>query len=143
MYRLKTDDGKTQHVRGRDIGGVTALPDEWVGVDLDKTLAHFTVWKGETSIGKPLPEMVERVKKMLKDGEDVRIFTARIANDPTGAAKKAIEQWCVKNIGMKLPITNKKDNHMKVLYDDRARQVEANTGKVIAPDFKAGLKRRA
>lgn len=143
MYRLKTDEGKTQHVRGRDIGGVTVLPDEWIGVDLDKTLAHFTVWKGATSIGKPLPAMVDKVKKMLKDGEDVRIFTARIANDPTGAAKKAIEQWCVKNIGMKLPITNKKDSHMKVLYDDRARQVEANTGKVVGPDFSAGLKRRA
>lgn len=135
MYRLRgTDDGKTIHLRARDIDGVTVLPGDWIGVDIDKTLAHFTKFKGATNIGKPIPEMVAKVKQWLKEGEDVRIFTARIANDPTGAARKAIEQWCEKNIGMKLPITNVKDDKMRLLFDDRARQVEPNTGKVVGDD---------
>jgi hypothetical protein len=53
----------------------------WIGIDLDGTLAKW----GEgynvdvERIGDPVPSMVGRVKRLLEDGEDVRIFTARVA----------------------------------------------------------------
>lgn len=103
----------------------------WVGVDLDKTLATAGKFKGIAVIGKPIPAMVDRVKDMIKDGTDVRIFTARISEDSTGIAKAQIEAWCQRNLGVALPVTNKKDELMVKLFDDRAVQVEPNTGKVV------------
>lgn len=118
----------------------------WIGVDLDGTLAHYDVWRGETHIGEPIIPMVERVKKMLEDGVDVRIFTARVYEpmDASGLApepitrrdaRQAIEAWCLKHIGRVLPVTNIKDYAMVTLYDDRAIQVIQNTGILVrAPD---------
>jgi hypothetical protein len=109
----------------------------WIGVDLDGTLAQYDKWRGETYIGAPIPLMVERVRKWLAEGQDVRIFTARVAeaeNNLDGTLHDAaivilaIEEWCEKHIGQILPITNKKDFSMIQLWDDRAVQVITNTG---------------
>jgi hypothetical protein len=103
--------------------------DGWIGVDLDGTIAKYTEFTGETQIGKPVPLMVERVKKWLKQGKDVRIFTARVANaDDKEAVTQAIKMWCVTHIGKALPVTCKKDHKMIELWDDRAVQVIPNTG---------------
>ncbi len=101
--------------------------------------------------------MVERVKIWLADGVEVRIFTARVyplglvhTHDvyvpeqgirqfgeyglPTHNALtayesvQAIRSWCKLHIGKVLPITCIKDFSMYELWDDRAVQVEANTG---------------
>jgi len=120
--------------------GEKLMKNGWIGCDLDGTLAFYDGWRGETHIGKPIPQMVERVKSWLAEGLDVRIFTARIAeaeNNHDGtkhdiaAVADAIEIWCEKHIGQKLIITNKKDFGMICLYDDRAIQVEANTGRLL------------
>lgn len=110
----------------------------WIGVDLDGTLAEYTHWMGPHHIGNPIPEMVERVKGWLAAGLDVRIFTARVSHDGTldriaeaGTAQLAIQNWCQEQFGEVLPITNTKDYAMIELWDDRAVQVEANTGKPI------------
>jgi hypothetical protein len=50
----------------------------WIGVDLDGTLAYYDHWRGAEHIGEPIPAMLERVKRWLADGKDVRIFTARV-----------------------------------------------------------------
>ena len=55
----------------------------WIGVDLDGTLAfvgghidmHFM-------IGMPIPKMVHEVRRLLEAGHDVRIFTARMCENP-------------------------------------------------------------
>ena len=99
--------------------------DGWVGIDLDRTLAHYDEWKGIEHIGKPIPRMVKMVKKLIKDGEDVRIFTAR-ASEPE--AIPHIERWCEQHLGRKLPVTNQKDHHMKEYWDDAATQVIPNKG---------------
>ena len=53
--------------------------------------------------------------------------------------KKAIEDWCIKYIGQKLPVTNEEDQHMVKLYDDRAEKVEKNTCKILsASNVEAG-----
>jgi GGDEF domain-containing protein len=109
-------------------------PDEgWTGFDLDKTLAHDDGGAfSQTKIGEPLPAGMDLLKKKLADGEKVRILTARVAHDPDGAAREAIEKWVEQHVGQSLPITAVKDANMKRLYDDRAATVEANTGKVLA-----------
>ena len=104
---------------------------EWIGVDLDGTLAFYDHWGGETEIGEPIPLMVERVKKWLKDGIDVRILTARVHPDWPNLTqrRKAVEDWCLKHLGKVLPLTYEKDYLMVELWDDRCVQVIPNTGK--------------
>lgn len=110
----------------------------WIAVDLDGTLAVYDKWKGPAEIGEPVPAMLERVQRWLAEGRDVRIFTARVSSDGSldrsaeaRLARHAIAAWCSKHVGQVLPITNVKDYAMIELWDDRAVQVEANTGKVV------------
>lgn len=131
----------------------------WIGVDFDGTLAHFDRWCGLEHCGRPIPEMVARVKQWLAEGKDVRIFTARV-NDvlyymdkefekqgkvcpdwDLGSkinfdlrARIAIKRWCYLHIGQELPITNSKDYMMRHIYDDIATQVIKNTGKLVGID---------
>ncbi|HEY4699384.1 MAG TPA: hypothetical protein VIH27_03330 [Nitrososphaerales archaeon] len=107
----------------------------WIGVDLDGTLAEYYGWKGIDHIGDPIPLMVDRVIGWLSDGNDVKIFTARICEDQDGKSveeiKTIIQDWCEKHIGIRLEVTNIKDFGMVELWDDRCFQVEANTGKLV------------
>lgn len=107
----------------------------WIGVDLDGTLAHYDGWVSETHIGKPIAPMVKRVVAWLDQGIEVRIFTARVGTTKDdrdlSVVRKAIEDWCVEHIGYSLPITNLKDFGMIELWDDRAVQVEKNTGRRV------------
>jgi hypothetical protein len=113
----------------------------WVGVDLDGTLAEYSGWVGPHSIGKPVPLMLGRVKQLIAEGIEVKIFTARVGphgtNYPNGTpidpeynskARLAIQTWCLEHIGKVLPITATKDFGMMALFDDRAIQVIPNTG---------------
>lgn len=101
----------------------------WVGVDLDGTIAIHSKHYDKEKIGEPIPAMVDRVKKWLKKGKNVKIFTARATNPE---AHKYIKKWCKEHIGVVLPITCKKDRYMVALYDDRAIQVKKNTGKLVS-----------
>lgn len=104
----------------------------WIGVDLDGVLAEYNGWVGVRHIGRPVPLMVTRVKQWLKEGVDVRIFTARVtAGEDAHTARVAIAAWCRHNLGQELPITNVKDFGMIALYDDRAYQVRLNTGEIV------------
>lgn len=112
---------------------------QWVGTDFDGTLANFDCdWASDyRAVGAPIPAMVTRVKRWLLEGEDVRIFTARLDcyhpkyfNLMEWEVKKPIEKWCKEHLGVVLPITNRKDHHMRRLYDDRAHRVELNTGRI-------------
>lgn len=110
----------------------------WIGVDLDGTLAVYDKWRGADHIGEPVSAMVERVKRWLSQGLTIKIFTARISHDGTPgrvaealSAQVAINSWCSKHIGRELPVANVKDYAMIELWDDRAVQVEANTGRPV------------
>lgn len=121
----------------------------WIAVDCDGTLATYDKWVGPGHIGEPIKPMVDRVKKWLADGREVRIFTARVfplgevkPNDPlmqyhdarrqeANQAVQAIRDWCARHIGRVLTITCVKDPQMDVMYDDRARQVVQNTGEIV------------
>lgn len=115
----------------------------WIGVDFDGTLATYDGWRSAAHVGEPIPLMVQKVKDWLEAGYHVKIFTARISHDGTPARQRdaahallAIQDWCLKHIGQILPVTNEKDYGMIVLYDDRCRQVQDNTGIVIGGDYK-------
>lgn len=97
----------------------------WIGVDLDGTLAHYARNTG-FDIGDPIEPMAERVRLWIREGRDVRIFTARAS---VAVLIPEISEWCVKHLGTALPVTNVKDFGMVELWDDRAVQVEMNTGR--------------
>lgn len=108
----------------------------WFGVDLDGTLVHYDHgdWKGPLHLGLPVPAMLERVKLWLTQGERVKIFTARVSDpDPekNEAIRKAVQDWCEVHGLPRLEVTNVKDFAMLELWDDRAVQVEANTGRRV------------
>jgi len=103
----------------------------WTGVDLDGTLAVWNAASSLERIGPPVPAMLSYVKRMVENGIRVKIFTAR-ASDPDQITK--IQKWLKKNGLPDLEVTNVKDYHMERFYDDRAIQVEPNTGRIIS-DF--------
>ena len=106
----------------------------WIGVDFDGTLAHYENFDGPLTFGAPIPEMVDKVRRALKEGYEVRIFTARVSDpDPEMAQriKIAIQNWCFENIGAYLAVTNMKDYSMLEQWDDRAIQVVANMGEFV------------
>jgi len=102
----------------------------WIGIDLDGTLAHYDGWKGPDHIGEPVPAMLERVRRYVEHGIPIKIFTAR-ASDPDKVS--VVKAWLAKH-SLDLEVTNVKDFGMIFLYDDRCRQVEPNTGRVVGED---------
>lgn len=109
--------------------------DGWIGFDLDGSLAHYDNWVGWQHIGDPLPASVQRVKEFLAQGIKVKIFTARVCDDPNGEIERVIQDWCEEHIGVRLEVTNKKDYGMYKLYDDRAVQLIPNTGETLEERF--------
>jgi len=95
----------------------------WIGVDLDGTLAHYD---GNISmIGEPLKPMMDRVQEWLKAGHTVKLVTARAGKK---GQKELIHRWCLDHGLPSLEVTDRKDFQMTELWDDRAIQVETNTG---------------
>lgn len=105
------------------------LPQGWVGVDLDGTLAVYDGWKGPKYIGKPIPAIVDYVKALLEANVEVRIFTARCQEGPE--VVEAIKTWCLEHIGRRLMVTDRKDFSMVFALDDRIVSVEPNTGRML------------
>ena len=113
---------------------------DWIGVDLDKTLARYESGDykrfGPLFIGEPIQPMVNLVKEWIAAGEVVKIFTARVGYDPDetkdiSAIVNAIQDWTEKHIGYRLEVTNQKTGYTKAIYDDKAFGVLPNEGIVI------------
>lgn len=105
---------------------------EWIGVDLDGTLAYYDRFRGAAHIGKPIPAMVKRVQHYIAIGHTVKVFTARMAEEQTRAAvAELIGDWTEEFIGVRLEATCMKDRFMIRCYDDKAIQVQTNTGKIV------------
>jgi hypothetical protein len=75
--------------------------------------------------------MVDRVKRWLAEGKEVKIFTARVSHDPDGSVARAIQDWCERHIGQRLEVTNVKTYETLEIWDDRAVAVERNTGRIL------------
>lgn len=123
--QYRNDLGETCRKDYRELEKLTGQREDmgWYGVDLDSTLA-----KGSSKdIGEPIDRMVSRVKRWVRDGKEVRILTAR-ATDVNERVK--VYDWLKENLGFVLEVTSEKDHEMIRLYDDRAIEVERNTGKI-------------
>lgn len=103
--------------------------------DLDGTLAEYHGWAD--GIGKPIPAMVNRVKRWLSEGKKVAIFTARVAledgftQEQIDHQHQLVEAWCLQHIGQKLPVSALKSRHYVQMWDDRGVAVEQNTGRKL------------
>lgn len=116
-----------------DDDGKIFIDREWIGVDLDGTLAEYHGFQGHDKIGPPIEAMKERVLRWSESGIRVKIFTARASGEKAEVeqAKYYILKWLKDNGFPTLEVTNIKDYYMTELYDDRAVQVEFNTGKLL------------
>lgn len=98
------------------------IPD-WVAFDLDGTLAKYTKWSEE--VGEPIPEMIKVFKKHIKDGDSVRLLTARGSVQPGKYEQLLkIHEWIRNHGGASVQVTDRKDPGMIVLYDDRVIPVK-------------------
>ena len=64
---------RVPHARGLPLTDMNQYGEEaesrqWIGVDLDGTLAEADAWQGFDHIGKPVPQMVKRVRIWLELG---------------------------------------------------------------------------
>lgn len=100
----------------------------WIGVDLDGTLAHYDGWKGHFHIGDPVQPMLERVQRWIDEGKEVRIFTARAS---VKEHSKFVELWLSQHGLEGLQVTNQKDYGMIELWDDRCIQIASNSGQPV------------
>lgn len=102
----------------------------WIGVDLDGTLAHYDERHGMERIGAACVPMLRRVHQWLAAGIEVRIVTAR-AGDPS--LKSSVTPWLRDHNLAGLVVTHRRDPGLLQLWDDRAVQVEMNTGTIMTP----------
>jgi hypothetical protein len=123
-----------------DSGGQWVEPEQihdvrssWIGVDLDGTLASDTggvLWdaEGQPKIGRPVDQMVVRIKRWTAGGQTVKIFTAR-ASSPVQV--RAIRSWLARYGLPDLEVTNVKDFNLIELWDDRCVEVTRNSGRPV------------
>tara|TARA_Y100000310_G_scaffold324189_1_gene385751 strand:- start:8013 stop:8987 length:975 start_codon:yes stop_codon:yes gene_type:complete len=108
----------------------------WVGFDLDGTLAHYTEFVSMEDIGPPIPAMIRVVRRLIVLGHDVRVVTGREASaaqespEALERLRLTVASWTAENIGTALALSQK-DHKMVALFDDRAVQVESNTGRLL------------
>lgn len=102
----------------------------WIGVDLDGTLAQYDESIGTRQIGRVCLPMLQRILAWLAAGVDVRIITAR-ASDPD--LKRSMTSWLIENGLPELDVTDCRDTDLLQQWDDRAVQVEMNTGVLLTP----------
>jgi hypothetical protein len=115
-------------------------------VDLDGTLAHYDGWKGEEHIGDPIPEMVNKIKQDHSEGYRLKIFTARVCNHVHWVSLidnkdlkrnySIVLEWLKKHniiqfLDKNEPIAITKNWEVVEIWDDRAKQIELNTGRFI------------
>ena len=106
-----------------ELGATTGKLDKVIAVDLDGTLVKKQEPFNPLGFGDPIPERWDEVRGALSVGQPVVIFTARVADDPTGEIKAAIEDLCMEELGQVLPVTNEKTPNMIRFIDDRAEAV--------------------
>ena len=142
-----------------------ALEGGWIGVDLDGTMFTYYEWVGWNVFGEPIKPMIERIQAWVEAKIQVRIVTARIGLPwaktengmllyssklmhhckVTGNAfsdammMRAIQDHCVSHGLPRLEVQPHKDVNMIELWDDRAIQVVANTGRTLAEEHAAEL----
>jgi hypothetical protein len=106
--------------------------EEHYAVDFDGVCAEYSSWEEqENKVGKPIKPMINQIKKWLKKGIKISIFTARLSHGAVESEKQiALIQKFLKDNGLPetLPITCIKSYWFTKFFDDRAYRVISNTG---------------
>lgn len=110
----------------------------FIGVDFDGTLAKHGV-DYTTECGAPIAPMVERVRKWLAEGIEVRIITARMSPEWSDQAnqERMIRAWCREHLGQELVVQAHKSGGMIALYDDLAVGVMPDVGTLVHEEAEA------
>jgi len=133
---------------GVDFDGTLALYDQWRGADhcgepVGAMLFRVKKWIADghevrifTARISPLDTCVKPYERVQMSDAESSAAARSMGIDPARfddavRAVTAIRMWCLHHIGQMLPITNVKDYAMIELWDDRAVQVEANTGERV------------
>ena len=109
---------RVPHTKGLALTDINIYGEEsesrqWIGVDLDGTLAFADPWKGFEHIGKPVPTMLKRVNVWIEMGYRVKIVTARTESRGSNSTYKKM----VRKVYLpQLEITNCKDMDMIELW---------------------------
>jgi len=103
-----------------------------IDIDLDGTLAEYHGWNGG-KIGKPVERMAKRVRGWIAQGVPIHILTARAASNNKDRDEQIakVRAWFRENFGKDVVVTAEKDFETMEIWDDRAVQVEKNTGRRI------------
>ena len=116
---------------------VPAPWEEWIGFDLDGTLAKYDQFRGDEHIGDPIKKTVDLAIRFRDSGFKIKIVTARVSSDRSTNTitqqVRAIKKWCADNLGFIPEVTAEKDYMMMALFDDRAIRVERNEGEYTLP----------
>lgn len=108
---------------------------DWIGFDLDGTLADQADGEWDGGVGKPIWGTIDIARKYLNIGIPVKIVTARVASshpiEEIWRQRRIVEDWTEEIFGKRLEVTAEKDPGMVVLYDDRAIQVVKNAGEIV------------
>jgi len=107
----------------------------WKGIDFDGCVATYDpnqmtdiFW-----IGEPIWEMIDRIKAWIAEGWEIKIFSARATFGIPGI--RCVQDWLEDVAGLpRLDVTNIKDGRCVAIYDDRAVQVEGNTGRLLGEE---------
>lgn len=99
----------------------------WIGVEFDGTLASDTGGKDATRVGRPIGEMVHRVKGWLREGKEVRIVSPRVRKLH---GSLMLRVFCWEAFGRDLPITDRIDDEMAELWGSRCITVIPGTGQI-------------
>jgi hypothetical protein len=115
-----------------------------IGCDLDGTLAIQEDPYDPKTIGPPVAKMLLKVRRALKQGHHVWIFTSRVStwtHKPKEIAKttRLIQDWCERWLGQKLIVTAEKHPEMEI-WDNRARQVRLNKGTFVSEEIAATIR---
>ena len=97
--------------------------EKWVGVDFDETLCDAE--------GNPIRVMRNLVVRWLTAGIPVRIVTARVNTIDHSAEEIAaqtlfVKEWCLRHIGVELPVQSQKSSGMLELWDDKVVRFNTN-----------------
>jgi hydroxymethylpyrimidine pyrophosphatase-like HAD family hydrolase len=102
-----------------------------IALDFDGTIAEYESWEKQGhKVGKPIKPMVDNVKRWLKKGYKVSIFTARLSHSRVESeqAIRLIEQFLEENGLPILQITCMKMYYFTHFIDDKAYHAELNQG---------------
>lgn len=106
-----------------------------IAVDWDGVMVEYHGYEGPAVFGPSIQPMVDNVKSWLAEGHEVIVHTSRVSLEhnidsvmkSSGAIRKRLQEM---GLPATLKITANKYTRISEFWDDRAVEMEKNTGRV-------------